>query len=122
VREAGVVLDLGGNPLYWHAPQDRSGAYLPDTRDLWCVIWENRDNLSGIAHTHPGSGIPGPSMEDLTTFAAVESGLGQRLVWWIATSDHLRAFTWVGPDRLDYQVLCDGSSPNWVDQLRELSV
>ena len=42
-------------------------------------------DLAGVAHSHPGGGIPTPSWEDLTTFAAVEDGLGQRLVWWIVS-------------------------------------
>ena len=101
--EAGVVLDLEWQPIYWHIPNDRSGASLPDSRDLWEVFWENRNNLSGFAHTHPGSGQPGPSYTDVTTFAAVEAGLGRRLDWFILSSDKFVVVRWCGPDKLSYK-------------------
>lgn len=118
--EAGVVLDLQGQPIYWHLPPERSLAYLPDSRNLWEVLWENRKNLSGFAHSHPGGGIPGPSYEDLTTFAAVEAGLGFRLEWYIASRDHLVIGRWVGSDSLNY--LWDKASDRpWLARLREVS-
>ncbi len=81
--EAGVVIGLNFEPLHWHLPVGRSSVYLPDDRNLWEVFWGNRKNILGFAHTHPGQGIPGPSVEDLTTFRAIERGLGQILTWWI---------------------------------------
>ncbi len=89
MREAGVLIDLKGAPIYWHMPPGRSGGSLPDSRDLWDVIWENRANLSGFAHTHPGYGNPGPSQTDITTFQAIEAGLGKRLEWPIVSGDSL---------------------------------
>ena len=89
MKEVGVLIDLEGQPIYWHLPEDRSSGALPDSRNLWDVIWENRDKVSGFAHTHPGYGKPGPSYTDITTFAAIETGLGRRLHWWIATGDQL---------------------------------
>lgn len=100
--EAGVLIDIDRNPIHWHMPVDRSVGYLPDSRELWDVIWENRDRVRGFAHSHPGSGVPGPSMEDLTTFAATESGLGRKLVWWITSADCLVTLWWQGPGKFDY--------------------
>lgn len=85
--ETGVVINLGDEPIYWHLPEGRNAAYLPDSRKLWDVIWENRDNVWGFAHSHPGAGVPSPSQEDITTFAAIEKGIGRRLTWWICSAD-----------------------------------
>jgi len=124
--EAGVVLDHNNVPIYWHSPEMRTGGSLPDSRGLWDVLWENRGVVAGFAHTHPGSGLPGPSYTDVTTFAAVEAGLGRRLNWWILSSDDLVLLRWKGPDRLSYGplVVAYGSiprEPEWVALLRGLS-
>lgn len=116
--EAGVLLDRDGNPLHWHLPPNRSGAFLPDSRDLWDIIWENRKNLSGFAHSHPGFGVPLPSYTDLTTFAAVEAGLGQRLDWWIVSGDKLSL---TGYDGDTYITLSRSECPSWMEELRKLS-
>jgi len=100
--ETGLVFSSHGSALYWHVPPDRSGGALPDSRDLWEVLWTNREILGGVAHTHPWNGEAHPSQTDVTTFAAVEAGLGERLVWPIVTFSVVGYFTWVGPGRLDY--------------------
>lgn len=122
--EVGVVIDMDGQPLHWHLPPGRNMVALPDSRDLWDVIWENRERISGIAHSHPGSGRPGPSHTDVTTFAAIEAALGRRLLWWITSSDRLAEFRWIGPGRHDYQgrEIQNTSEPRiWVEELRRLS-
>ena len=119
--EAGVLVDLNGEPIYWHLPADRSGGALPDSRPLWDVIWENRDRLLGFAHSHPGSGAPGPSYEDVTTFAAIEAALGERLVWWITSADQFVELRWVGPDKLHYRAWPRIYEPSWVQRLRDES-
>ena len=120
--EAGVVVGYEGEPIYWHLPEGRTAGYLPDSRELWEVIWENRHNVYGIAHSHPGSGLPGPSWEDITTFAGIELGLGRRLVWWITSSNSLSIVLWAGPDKYDYEVMsAEGSKPKWLDDLRRHS-
>ena len=102
--ETGVVVSLQGEPIHWHLPPGRSAGYLPDSRDLWDVLWENRTNLLGFAHSHPGRGDwPYPSHEDLTTFSAVEAGLGQRLLWWIMSESSVVVYSWVGPGLYDYK-------------------
>lgn len=100
--EAALVFDFHGGVIHWHVPPDRSSAALPDSADLWQVLWDNKEILGGVAHTHPWSGSAGPSQTDVTTFAAVEAGLGDRLVWPIVTFSEVRYFTWAGPGRLAY--------------------
>lgn len=102
MMEVGVVIALDGSALHWHMPPGRSSVALPDSPDLWDVIWENRNNLLGIAHSHPGNGVPGPSWEDITTFASIEAGLGRRLRWWITSGDRFAEFYWTGPEKYDY--------------------
>jgi hypothetical protein len=64
--------------------------------------------------------VPGPSWTDITTFAAIESGLGRRITWWITSSTHVIALNWQGPHKHDYHAfLVD--EPDWANQLREHS-
>lgn len=122
MREAGVLIDFQGNTIYWHLPEDRNVAALPDSRSLWDVIWEHRSIVSGFAHSHPGAGVPGPSYTDVTTFAAIESALGKRLDWFITSSDSLSLVRWMGPGKLSYsgRSISPGNR-NWLVPLREFS-
>lgn len=118
--EAGVVV-VAGDPVHWHLPVGRSGGSLPDSRQLWDVLWDlRREEFLGFAHSHPGSGVPGPSWTDITTFAAVELGLGRRLDWWITSSDHVILLGWHGPDKHEYKGHLVGEPP-WAPLLREHS-
>jgi hypothetical protein len=123
MKEAGVVIDRNGRTLYWHTPSLRTAGALPDSRTLWDVLWSNRATVAGFAHSHPGSGVPGPSYTDVTTFDAIESALGGRLDWWIASDDALILVRWLGPGRLAYGPI--GSiivpEPEWVAELRRLT-
>jgi len=97
--EAAFVFDKDGKIIHWHLPAGRTGGSLPDSRDLWEVMWENREILGGVAHTHPWSGQPWPSGTDVTTFSACERALGRRLVWPIITFDRIECFRWRKPTR-----------------------
>ena len=119
--EAGVVIDLEGKPLHWHLPAGRTGTSIPDSRELWEVLWTNRDRIGGFAHTHPGQGVPGPSHEDVTTFSAVELALGRRLDWWIASADRVALVRWRGPGNYDYGTETLEADPSWVAELRSVS-
>ena len=122
--EVAVVLDLERRPLFWHAPARATAVSLPDSRTLWDVLWANRAAISGVAHSHPGTGEALPSHEDLTTFAAVEAGLGRRLEWWIATADRVRCFAWSGPTRYAYSgrdAASDRETAEWLAELRARS-
>ena len=108
---------------------------LPDSRNLWQILWDNRTNISGIAHSHPGKGKPGPSHTDVTTFSAIESGLGIRLDWWIVSAgdEALTLLRWAGGDKRDkYNYLepfdarqawaaVNYTPPEWIKKLCELS-
>jgi hypothetical protein len=115
------VIGRNGEPLFWHTPKERTGGSLPDSRQLWDVLWENRNTILGFAHSHPGIGIPGPSYTDVTTFAAVEAALGCRLAWWITSDNAVSIVGWHGPDKLSYGVVPLGWEPAWAAELRRLS-
>ncbi len=87
------------------------------------MLWQAREGLGGVAHSHPHHGPPAPSWEDLTTFSACEAGLGVRLEWWIATLDEVRCFTFCGPGRYDYtgRAAADQETAGWLAELRRRS-
>lgn len=118
--EAGVVVTEKG-PVFWHLPEGRTSGGLPDSRLLWDVLWEHRRAaFLGFAHSHPGSGRPGPSWIDVTTFAAIELGLGRRLTWWITSSNLMVGLHYDGPGKHDYRdFLVD--EPEWAGKLRDYS-
>lgn len=120
MREAGAVIGKDGDVMHWHVPPNRSVGALPDSRELWDFLWSNRDRVAGFAHSHPGSGVPGPSFEDVSTFSAIELALGRRLDWWITSSDFTVVLRWRGPDKYTYgaERVAD---PPWIKQLRDLS-
>lgn len=123
VIEAGVLVGHDDGPsLHWHLPPGRTGGSLPDSANLWDVIWQWHEDgcLDGFAHSHPGSGVPGPSYTDLTTFAAIEAALGRRLLWWITSSDHVIRIDWTGPGKFDYTSVVI-EEPYWAPELREMS-
>ena len=124
MMEAGVLLGPNNSVIYWHTPNDRSGGALPDNRDLWDVIWENRAIVTGFAHTHPGSGIPGPSYTDITTFKSIENGLGKHLNWFIFSSDSQVLCLFEDESKSIITVELNDSHTDkmtWMDRLRELS-
>jgi len=97
--ETALVFDREGDTLHWHEPLGRSGGSLPDSRDLWEVLWEHRSKggtgrLAGVAHTHPWKGQAWASGTDLTTFRAVELGLGELLLWPIVTFTDVLYLCW----------------------------
>lgn len=104
MREVGVVVGQANQALYWHNPITASSTFIDDDRGLWEFIWTRRAEVEGFAHVHPGRGLSSPSHTDVTTFAAIEAALGQRLHWWIVTEDTVALYFWEGPGRLDYKL------------------
>ncbi|MFA6234103.1 MAG: hypothetical protein WC824_07955 [Bacteroidota bacterium] len=104
VVETALVFDKEGKTLLWHVPAGRSGGGIPDSHDLWEFLWENRKIIGGVAHTHPWNGEAWFSQTDVTTWAAIEQGLGIRLVWPVVTMTEMKQFSWVGPEKLDYEL------------------
>lgn len=124
--EAAVVIGLDGLPLFWHLPLGRDGVSLPDSAELWSVIWQNRDRIAGVAHSHPGGGIPLPSYTDMTTFDAIEAALGKRLTWWIVSSDHVVECRLLRTPQDKYadglfEIIQMTEEPPWIAELRRLS-
>jgi len=119
--EAAVVIGVGGIPIYWHTPNDRTVVSLPDDRQLWDVIWEHRGNVIGVAHSHPGGGSPLPSETDITTFSAIELALGRRLEWPIVSADEMITASWCGPGKYMYTVRRVDQEPPWTVELRRIS-
>ena len=116
--EVAVVIDLKGAPIYWHLPEGRTGGSIPDSRNLWQILWENRDKISAVAHSHPGRGNPGPSVTDITTFTAIEAALGKRFVWYICSED---GFSYSHAKGNGYLTLPYYHEPAWLPELRRLS-
>lgn len=114
--ETAVILDRFGAPLYWHEPLKRSMSYMNDSAKLWDIIWEARDNISGIAHTHPGSGFPYPSETDRTTFLAVEAGLWEKLSWPILSCNRMVVCRTLETKKLHVAPVL--FEPTWATELR----
>ena len=89
LKEAAVVLSKEHSPMYWHIPDNRMAAFLPDSSQLFGYLLANKDALGAIAHTHPHFGVPIPCMTDYTTFYAVEEGLGINIEWFIVSLDKI---------------------------------
>lgn len=119
--EAGLVI-IGSRPIFWHLPKGRTGGSIPDSRQLWDIFWEYRkEEFLGFAHSHPGAGMPAPSWTDLTTFCAIETGLGRRLIWWITSSTSVIELVWEGPDKHAYRISVI-EEPSWARALRNQSI
>ena len=122
MREAAILINIWGCGIFQHHPENASVIAIPDNKTFWDFIWENREQVAGIAHSHPGNGETWYSKEDMTTFAAIEESLGKRLYWPIVTSDSLSTFGWLGPNRYDYDLVKDHIDNNfWIDELRRIS-
>lgn len=101
--ETALVFDVEGNTIAIHEPPCRTGSFIPDSFNLYEVLWGNRHRLGGVAHTHPWYGPAWYSEEDRTTFSAVDLALGKRLVWVVVTFSEAVYYKWHGPGRYDYE-------------------
>lgn len=130
MKEVAVVIGYEGKDLFWIS--GLSSVAIPDSQDLWQAIWENRDKVNIVAHTHPGKGhYPRPSSTDLSTFRAIEAALGRCLWWWILNEDHCIILRrWEDEEPGDYDLVefeeddmatMIGDNAEWVKRLRELS-
>src|SRR5882672_5546558 len=86
---------------------------IPDSRERWEILWEHRDEITEIAHSHPGEFLDF-SHEDLTTMEAVEAGTGITFTWSIITKGGFLSRKGV----LDTQ---REDSPWWLELMRTLS-
>ena len=90
-----------------------SATRIPDTRERWEAIWQHRNEITEIAHSHPGNFLDF-SHEDLTTMEAVEAGTGKVFTWSIVTKGGFLS----RKARQDHQ---RDDAPWWLDLMRKLS-
>jgi len=75
-REVCFLIGIDGSILW--ADASNSPVALPDSRDRWEAIWQLRDDLYEIAHSHP-VGPTAFSAEDTSTMSALDDALGRKL-------------------------------------------
>jgi hypothetical protein len=90
-----------------------SSTKIPDNRERWEIIWQHRNEITEIAHSHPGEFLDF-SQEDLTTMEAIEAGTGKTFTWSIITKNGFLSRQGDRDTRRD-------DSPWWLDLLRTLS-
>jgi hypothetical protein len=90
-----------------------SATRIPDNRERWEIIWHHRNEITEIAHSHPGEFLDF-SHEDLTTIEAVEAGTGKAFTWSIITKTGFLS-------RKNGQDNQRGDSPWWLELIRKLS-
>ncbi len=90
-----------------------SATSIPDERQRWDAIWDHRNEITEIAHSHPGAFLDF-SHEDLTTMEAVEAGTGKTFTWTIVTKTGFRS------RKAETDHLRD-DSPWWLNLMRTLS-
>jgi hypothetical protein len=105
-----VCFLIGRDDAVLWADASNSPAALPDTRDRWEAIWELRDDLVEIAHSHP-MGPAAFSREDETTMEALDSALGRAV-----------RFSVIAPRRMIVRdagtIFSVDDEPWWADLLR----
>jgi hypothetical protein len=90
-----------------------SATRVPDSQERWEVIWQHRNEITEIAHSHPGEFLDF-SNEDLTTMEAVEAGTGKQFTWSIITK---RGFL----SRKGGTDIQREDNPWWLELIRTLS-
>jgi hypothetical protein len=75
-QEVCFLIGFDGSILW--ADASNSPVALPDSRDRWEAIWQLRNELCEIAHSHP-VGPSAFSAEDTSTMAALDAALGKKL-------------------------------------------
>ena len=111
LREVCFLIGSDGRVL-WSDAGTGPGA-LPDRRARWKAIWQLREDLAEIAHSHP----VGPlafSQEDETTMAALSLGLSRTLRFSIVTPTGVLVRAGGKEERPPHE-------PAWVAELRQAS-
>ena len=109
-----VCFLVGARDMVLWSDSSSSPSAMPDSRERWEAIWQCRDELVEIAHSHP----VGPlsfSAEDETTMQAVDAALGRALTYSVVTSRALLR------KHSDGQVAVEHNEPWWADVLRATS-
>jgi proteasome lid subunit RPN8/RPN11 len=106
------VISTDGDVLWSDA--STSPVALPDSRARWEAIWNNRERLGMIAHTHP-VGPHAFSQEDVTTMEALTVALGKAVPFAVVS---VAGMLVRNSDGVDEEV---ADEPPWTKELRELS-
>lgn len=109
MREVCLLISTDGAILWSDAGPN--AAALPDSRARWEAIWNSRDRLAEIVHSHP-LGPRGFSSEDETTMAALDAALGRRLRFSVLAPDGLFVRDEAG------QTFASDAAPWWAALLR----
>jgi hypothetical protein len=115
-RAIEVCFLLGEGDVVLWSDASASPTALPDSRARWEAIWERRDRIVEIAHTHPLGGAFF-SAEDETTMRAIDSGLGRELRYAVVTPETMLRRV---PGRSDALVAAD-DEPWWTQLIRAAS-
>ncbi len=110
MREVCFLIGKGGAVLY--ADASNSPAALPDSRDRWEAIWQHRDEIEAIVHSHP-VGPSAFSAEDESTMAAIDSALGKPMRYCVVAPK-----VTIQRQGLDAAVINLEPEPWWVALLR----
>ena len=79
-REVCFLIGKGG-AILWSDASD-SPVALPDSRSRWEAIWNSREHLEVIAHSHP-IGPAAFSAEDISTMEALDAALGKSMQYMV---------------------------------------
>lgn len=107
-REVCFILNKAEAIIY--ADISDSAIAIADSRKRWQVIWDNRDNIGEIAHSHPVSAALFSS-EDETTMSALNSALGRQLRFSVIAPHGMRIRE--GENEQDVE-----QEPWWADLMR----
>jgi proteasome lid subunit RPN8/RPN11 len=121
--EVAMVFDKKGNALFWLGPKEHTSSYIPDSQVMWQRIWEHRDIIGGVVHTHPWNGAPFPSETDTTTWHAIERALGKKLIWPIVSMDDVTYFRRFQKDGVEFYQAVNFKPKNtthWMKNVIEL--
>ena len=105
-----VCFLIGARSVVLWADTTGSASALPDSRSRWQEIWDRRDELVEIAHTHP-NGPAAFSAEDETTMEALTSALGRSVRFSVVAP--ARTIVRVGGETHDVD-----PEPWWADCIR----
>lgn len=107
-REVCFLIGKKGDVLWSDA--SNSPLALPDSRERWEAIWQRREELAEISHSHP-LGPEQFSAEDTSTMRALDDALGKRVTFSLVTP---RQYLVRGPG----DVAVPATPPSWVRALR----
>ena len=111
-REVCFLIGAAGEVLW--ADVGSSPTALPDSPARWRAMWDRRDSVVEVAHSHP-SGPLAFSDEDATTMAAVDAALGRWLTWSVVSPEGMVRISAGAAAHVEH------NEPWWVALLRTAS-